>query len=1301
MADPQAAGTTARVAEGKRDAADTIPGTTIRLFLSSTFADFQTERDVLQRRVFPELRRLCAAAGYSLQPIDLRWGVSEAAGTDRQTLRICFDELERCRQLSPDLFLLILLGQRYGSTLLPPQVPTALIDRLLPHLDPHESAQFAAVYRLDENAVPPEYVLPRAEGPEQAEDEQLRHALVRAGTMAGVAQDEILVFAGSATHREIQLGLLGGQVQAESSRAGTGAAGVLCAVRAFRGEPQGPAAERFVERDAEGAERLRHLTTAVLDRVPPDQILRYAVDWRDGGEGHGGGAGDGEVIGGPAFDEDALAEAYRGLLRPKLEAVIAARQAQRASAAAQGRDAVARANAAFERERAARVEGREAELARLSAYLAGAEEIDVGLPLVVAGAAGSGKSTLLAEGVRRAAAAHPDGVLIARYCGVTPGTESLSALLADLRRAIALAFGKPEPAVLSDESQLIGAVAAQLATLPAPPAAAGRPLLLFIDALDQLGGDTQRTDWLPPQLAPLVRVVVSVLTDRPELGYLSARLPATQILTLAPLAREAGRAMLHDLLAADGVPPRRLTPAQEAAVLAAFAAQGLPLHLRLLAAQARGWRSFDPPTLGGSAGSAASPLPELPESTPLLLEALMRQWEAPERHGYALVARSLGDLDAARFGLAEDELLDVLARDERVRDEQHALSPYSPPIAPNLPLPVALWARLHAQVAPLLTERQADAGVRLLTFYHGQLRAAVEARYLATEPERAERHRALADYFSGQPWHLGPRRGQGQWNWRKVRELVTQYERAGDRTAAERALGGLADEMERGQEQQVPSRNSDVPVQAAARDAEVGTVAVMSSLRDHLETGGYWEVGLRLYAAELASVRAVGNRAVEGETLANMALLADHLGRPEEAARDYAQALVLLREVGNRAGEGSTLNNLGTLAFGSGRLDEAGPYLEQALAIRREVGDRAGEGSTLNNLGQLADLLGRREAAAQAYAQALAIQREVGDRAGEAVTLNNLGQLSYHLGHAEEAANYFQQALVILCAVGDRPGEAVALGNLGSLAGRLGEWAAAAHDFEQALVIQREVGDRSGEGTTLANLGTLAARRSQPQEAIRDFEQALVIQREVGDRAGEANALNSLGALLRDYGRLEEAAPYYAQALAIVQAMGDRAIEGTLLNNMGSLARAQGRLEEAARDFEQALAIEREVGDRTGEGHTLNNLGALVREQGRYDEARRYFEQALLIRREVGDREGEAATLTNLGALARVQGQPEEAARDYAEALAICEAIGAVGLAQTVRGNMEFLAQQQQQQQQQGQRRQRWWWPFGRRGAGR
>lgn len=40
---------------------------TIRLFVSSTFSDTKTERDVLQREVLPKLRQLCLANGMRFQ----------------------------------------------------------------------------------------------------------------------------------------------------------------------------------------------------------------------------------------------------------------------------------------------------------------------------------------------------------------------------------------------------------------------------------------------------------------------------------------------------------------------------------------------------------------------------------------------------------------------------------------------------------------------------------------------------------------------------------------------------------------------------------------------------------------------------------------------------------------------------------------------------------------------------------------------------------------------------------------------------------------------------------------------------------------------------------------------------------------------------------------------------------------------------------------------------------------------------------------------------------------------------------
>jgi WD40 repeat protein len=735
-------------------AEDAVPGTTIRFFLSSTFVDFQVERDVLQERVFPRLREVCAEAGFRLQPIDLRWGVSEAAGLERQTLRICFDELERCRRLSPDFFLLIQLGERYGTRILPPELPSAVVSRLLSQLSPRQRRRFADAYVLDENAAPSEYVLRRAEGHERKRDEALRRMLVDAARAVQLGEADRAPFEASATDREIRLGLLDAPVDA------LGDAGVLCAMRRFRGTPKGKQTRRFLEREPDRAAAARRLTAAVTQRLQPEQVLRYEVAW-PGRKG-------------PAFDTDALSDQYLSLLLPRVEAVIRERTAARAALAEQGQDATALANAAFEAQRAAHVEGRDDELKSVAGYLAG--ETGAGWPLAVTGAAGSGKSTLLAEVAKRAALRHPGAVLLARYCGVTPGTGSLSELLTDLRHTIARAYGLDEPEPLADLSVLMNVFAMELSTLDVP---GDRPLLLLIDALDQLSADAQSTAWLPNTLPPHVHVVVSALADRPEVAEVQAWLPDDQVLALRSLSREAGRAILRHLLAPDDlratsqhVPSatraRALTPAQVTAVLDGFAAYGLPLYLQVAAGEARRWRSFDP-------------VEPLPASTPALLDRILTRLEQPGRHGAVLVAHALGDLATARHGLAEDELLTVLAQDDAVRQDLRQLSKSSPVIREDLPLPTALWARLYAEIDRLLSEREVD-GARLYTFYHRQLADVVQARYLARE-QRRERHRALADYFAPQPWQVGSR-----WNQRKVAELPGQQEGAGDTAGLRRTV---------------------------------------------------------------------------------------------------------------------------------------------------------------------------------------------------------------------------------------------------------------------------------------------------------------------------------------------------------------------------------------------------------------------------------------------------------------------------------------------------------------------------------
>ncbi|NYE61645.1 tetratricopeptide (TPR) repeat protein [Duganella sp. 1224] len=84
----------------------------IRIFLSSTFRDMEAERSYLLQQVFPRFRQDCASRNVGFTEIDLRWGITEQAAQNGQTVEICLSEIDRCRDYPP--FFIGFLGARYG-----------------------------------------------------------------------------------------------------------------------------------------------------------------------------------------------------------------------------------------------------------------------------------------------------------------------------------------------------------------------------------------------------------------------------------------------------------------------------------------------------------------------------------------------------------------------------------------------------------------------------------------------------------------------------------------------------------------------------------------------------------------------------------------------------------------------------------------------------------------------------------------------------------------------------------------------------------------------------------------------------------------------------------------------------------------------------------------------------------------------------------------------------------------------------------------------------------------------------------
>ncbi len=138
---------------------------TFRIFLSSTFGDFQAEREALKAKVWPVLESRCREHGAAFEVVDLRWGVSEADGLSHDTLRICLDEVAACRLLSPRPNFVMLIGDRYGWRPLPAEIPVGEFETLLATVPNEEDRTLLQTwYKQDDNAVPPHYRLqPRDE----------------------------------------------------------------------------------------------------------------------------------------------------------------------------------------------------------------------------------------------------------------------------------------------------------------------------------------------------------------------------------------------------------------------------------------------------------------------------------------------------------------------------------------------------------------------------------------------------------------------------------------------------------------------------------------------------------------------------------------------------------------------------------------------------------------------------------------------------------------------------------------------------------------------------------------------------------------------------------------------------------------------------------------------------------------------------------------------------------------------------------------------------------------------------------
>lgn len=719
---------------------------TFRIFVSSTFSDLKEERNALQKHVFPKLRDLCMQHGCRFQAIDLRWGVSEEASHDQQTMKICLEEIRRCQRVSARPNFIVLLGDRYGWCPLPYEIPADEFEAILQNVSHADEKELLTHwYTRDDNAVPPVYDLQPREGEFtdsakwKSVEHRLRSILLATIQNLPLTLDERLKYEASVTEQKIHDGVL--SVEGIESH-------VFCYFRKIDNLPKDRQAQDFVDLtsdnifDQDAWDRQEALKTRLKTRLPADHIYEYHTSWpyQPSEESLQ------RLCTRVEHDlKHIIEEEIRGIEQiPELQQEI-------------------KSHLDFAREHAEHFTGREDILTRIKDYLTS----NTRQPLIIHGRSGSGKTAVLAKAALESATNHDNAIMITRFIGATPASTQIRSLLGDICRQIAETYDDIRP-ISTNYQVLIQDFPQRLAL-----ATAQHPIVLFVDALDQLSptDNALALMWLPRPLPENVKLIVSVLDEPGKTAHClqTARgiFPSKIFVPLTDLSPDHGEELLDKWLAEAN---RALQPHQREEILSKFIQTGLPLYLKIAFEETRCWKSY-----------TNRDTTVLTPGVPDLIHALLERLSLPRNHGEMFVSRVLGYLAAARNGLTEDELLDILSQDDEyfayfLTQTHHDLPTHSDN---EHRLPVVLWSRLYYDVQPYLTRRNADQTV-LLSFYHRQLAQVVTQRYLSKKPKYIKFHQALADYFQEQS--LGPR---------KVAELPWQLTELGSWARLKTVLSNL------------------------------------------------------------------------------------------------------------------------------------------------------------------------------------------------------------------------------------------------------------------------------------------------------------------------------------------------------------------------------------------------------------------------------------------------------------------------------------------------------------------------------
>jgi len=694
----------------------------IKFFISSTFKDFENERNILQKFIFPKLKYLCQKNGFSFQPIDLRWGIQEEAGYDQQTMNICLNEIERS-SYNPSPNLLLLVGQRYGWVPIPYEINTNEFNQILSSEDiNYEEKDYVKKWYLeDKNSLPTSkyYLKDKYEYKDNRDawseiENKIRTVLQK---VFNNPKDETTYrkYNTSATEQEMYAGLDAFDVTKKHDH--TFAYFRTIAEKRTVNEEL----EDFIDKDLS---KLNNLTKKLKNEcnIPTSNQICMKIAWNDikvtKTIPYENLTLEKLPVSLKEFHNEIL-KRFEIFIQKEIDNFIEQTELQ----------IELEQQKIFLDTKSSLVVGREQEVDSIKEFILK----DENKYYLQYGRSGTGKTSVMAKVISEVDTTKYE--VIYRFVG----TSAFSTFSRQLFENI---YWQME-SVLQKDNEILKPINEHeedkfqkqfISKLTEYQKFHNKAIVLFIDAVDQFE-DKSDLRILLENLPSNVKVVFSCLYDKTKkenedyYWYYDILNDIQQKYQLTSLSKEneSHFEILINLLKTwlENV-NRKISKTQIESIKNNIDENTTPLYMKLVFELVRHWKDDEKDT-------------HLEKDEKELIIQYFNMIQEKYHHEDILIKDALGYISASKDGLSEDELLDLFSRDSNVLKE------YQNDRYPKLDkLPTAIWSRFYYYIEDLFTEKLID-GKMLINPYHRVVEEAIKENFYTYRNE--ELHSKLSEYF--------------------------------------------------------------------------------------------------------------------------------------------------------------------------------------------------------------------------------------------------------------------------------------------------------------------------------------------------------------------------------------------------------------------------------------------------------------------------------------------------------------------------------------------------------------------------